>query len=272
MSPNRLVIAYLALTGALLLLGLPATLPRIAGHVALILLIQKLRPRPLFLYPLLIPLYAELETLNRLVSGTFYDAPVQELEMALFASSPALWLSQQLPYRPLSEWLHLTYLLYYILLPVLVLRLPPKQAEEATFTGLATLFSCFLIQVFLPVQGPRPLYPDIAPSCQGFFWSLTHAVSRTGAVDGAAFPSGHVAFSTAALLAAWRYDRKMFWLYLPVTLSIAVATVYGRFHYAVDVLAGWAVAFFWAGLGETIRKSSRSRGRKSSGPGAPETE
>jgi hypothetical protein len=248
MTSNRLVIAYLALTAVLLALGLPATLPRIAAHGAVIYLILRLQPRPLFLFPLLIPLYSEVETLNRIVSGTFYDAPVQQLEAALFATSPALWLSQQLPYRPLSEWLHLTYLLYYVLLPILVLRLPPDKADKATFLGLGTLFTCFLIQVCFPVQGPRPLWPDIDPSCQGLFWSLTHEVSQRGAVDGAAFPSGHVAFSTAALLAAWRYDRTMFWAYLPITLSIALATVYGRFHYAVDALAGLAVAFLWAWL------------------------
>lgn len=245
---NRLTVIYLAVSAALLGPGLPETAPRILAHLACMALIQKLQPRPIFLFPLLIPLYAELEPLNRILSGTYHDGRVLGWENALFGTSPALWLPERLPYRALSEWLHLTYLLYYLLLPVLVLRLSGEKADRVAFQGLGTLFTCFLIEAFFPVQGPRPLWPPLPESAQGFFWSLTHAVSQRGAVDGAAFPSGHVAFSTAAALAAWRYDRKLFAVYLLIALSIALATVYGRFHYAVDVLAGWSVAFLWAYL------------------------
>jgi membrane-associated phospholipid phosphatase len=39
-----------------------------------------------------------------------------------------------------------------------------------------------------------------------------------------------------------RHERRfLFWL-LPLCAGVALATVYGRFHYAVDVLAGWILA------------------------------
>jgi len=60
-------------------------------------------------------------------------------------------------------------------------------------------------------------------------------------VHGAAFPSAHVAGSMVALLAAWRYRRWLFWVCLPFFLCMCVATVYGRYHYVADVLAGLAV-------------------------------
>jgi membrane-associated phospholipid phosphatase len=52
-----------------------------------------------------------------------------------------------------------------------------------------------------------------------------------------------------ALLGAWRYDRKLFWWLLPFYVGMLFSTVYGRYHYVADVIAGIAVGFlgFWAG-------------------------
>ncbi len=280
---DTLVRFYLGLTAAFLVLGLshpPAghtsgeLVLRILWHVAVILLIPRLGAGWLArLYPfvLLIPIYSELEVLNRILSGVYYDATVLAWETRLLGPSPAAWLSQVLPYRLLSEWLHMCYLLYYVFMPILVLRLrqlgQTQAAEQATFTGLATIYSCYLVVMFFPVQGPRPLWPPLDPACQGIFWSLCHALTSNGAVDGGAFPSTHVAFSSAAALAAWRYHPGWRWLYCFLALSIALATVYGRLHYMVDVLAGWAVALAWALAGPTLyqRIQEKTAGPKISG-------
>jgi membrane-associated phospholipid phosphatase len=53
-----------------------------------------------------------------------------------------------------------------------------------------------------------------------------------------------------AILCAWRYRRWLFWATLPFFVSMMVATVYGRYHYVADVLAGMLVgaAGYAAGL------------------------
>jgi membrane-associated phospholipid phosphatase len=49
-----------------------------------------------------------------------------------------------------------------------------------------------------------------------------------------------------ALLAARRYKPWLFWICLPFFLSMCAATVYGRYHYIADVLAGIVVgAIAW---------------------------
>jgi membrane-associated phospholipid phosphatase len=52
-----------------------------------------------------------------------------------------------------------------------------------------------------------------------------------------------------AILASWRYCRRLFWICLPFFLCMCVATVYGRYHYFADVLGGVVVgtAGFLAG-------------------------
>jgi hypothetical protein len=43
-------------------------------------------------------------------------------------------------------------------------------------------------------------------------------------------------------LVAWRHQRRLAYLLVPITGSVMTATVYGRFHYVLDTLAGAALA------------------------------
>lgn len=56
------------------------------------------------------------------------------------------------------------------------------------------------------------------------------------------FPSMHVAISFLVWLYALRNSRPLFWLLSPLVLSLWVSTVYLRYHYLVDVVAGLLLA------------------------------
>jgi membrane-associated phospholipid phosphatase len=67
------------------------------------------------------------------------------------------------------------------------------------------------------------------------------AVDRgSNAVD--VFPSVHVAASLYLLLFDWQHCRPRFWWVLVPCVVLWMSTVYLRFHYFVDLLAGVAVA------------------------------
>jgi membrane-associated phospholipid phosphatase len=68
-------------------------------------------------------------------------------------------------------------------------------------------------------------------------WIYRHLES-----DGAAFPSSHVALAALVLYYTVRYARSAAWVVGPLVISLIVATVYCRYHYAIDVLAGLAMA------------------------------
>ncbi len=62
-------------------------------------------------------------------------------------------------------------------------------------------------------------------------------------IHSSVFPSAHVssAFSAAWALFGLLPERKRFgWGMLVYAVSVAVATVYGRYHYAADAVAGFA--------------------------------
>ncbi len=53
------------------------------------------------------------------------------------------------------------------------------------------------------------------------------------------FPSMHVAISFVVWLYAWRNSRRLFWILSPLVLSLWISTIYLRYHYLIDCVAGF---------------------------------
>ena len=51
------------------------------------------------------------------------------------------------------------------------------------------------------------------------------------------FPSGHTGCALIVLYFTWREVRWLFWVALPVLVCLIAATIAGRFHYGIDLLA-----------------------------------
>ncbi len=246
---DALMVAYLAGT-AVVLAGLGAPWPWLAlrGAVLLGIAAARLGRLPAWIHryyalPLCFVLYLELDCYGPLTGGAVFDATVLGWEEACFGPlSPAMWLSQALPYRALSEFLHLGYLSYYLMVPILLWRRTPQQVEVLQRAGVVTWVVGFLCFIFFPVEGPRPTFPPLDESLHGPIYTFTHWLVGEGAARGAAFPSIHAALGTLVFLLAWRWDRRLAWLLLPFTAALLLGTVYGRFHYGVDTLAGMLLA------------------------------
>ena len=202
-------------------------------------------------------LYLELDRLLPLAGGHLYDNVVQGWEQALFGESPALWLSRRLPSLLLSEYLHFCYLAYYLLILTLLIPLLRRgrwwEAQTLQLVTAATYLTGFVCFSVFPVEGPRLVYPPLDESIRGPLWALCHYLAGQGAAAAAAFPSGHVALATVLLILSWRWQRSVFWAVLPVAGGLILATVYGRFHYAVDALAGMALAAVMVALGSAVQ-------------------
>ena len=103
---------------------------------------------------------------------------------------------------------------------------------------LATLF-CFAIYPVFPLTPPRVLFSDVpGPPVAPLLRHLNLWVLDRLSVQACVFPSGHAAAVTATALAVRAYRPRLGILFCLAALSVAVATVYGRYHYAADALAG----------------------------------
>jgi hypothetical protein len=109
--------------------------------------------------------------------------------------------------------------------------------------GLFTMYGlAFTGYTLFPAGGPHYAM-TFQTALQGPWLvdSMLGAVNRgSNAVD--VFPSVHVAASVYLLLFDWQHYRKRFWWVLAPCLVLWCATLYLRFHYFVDLLAGVAVA------------------------------
>src|SRR4030095_2040522 len=104
------------------------------------------------------------------------------------------------------------------------------------------LLGSYLFFILLPVDSPYYLSHRLGPPLSGhFFFDLVHEMARGGA-RGGAFPSAHVSGAVVVSLVAWRHQRGLAYLLLPFSAGVMIATVYGRFHYVLDTLAGAALA------------------------------
>jgi membrane-associated phospholipid phosphatase len=105
--------------------------------------------------------------------------------------------------------------------------------------ALLAAFFCFVLFPFFRLTPPRELFhdlpgPQVAPLLRG----LNHWILGRYAVGASLFPSAHVATVTAMALVIRAYLPRVGVMFLILAGSIALATVYGRYHYAADALAG----------------------------------
>jgi membrane-associated phospholipid phosphatase len=139
----------------------------------------------------------------------------------------------------------MTYFIYLLLLPAILYVRGERRAFWTVMVSTAIAhYSVYVISILLPVESPynslAALNTHALPG--GYCTALIDLIERYARVHGAAFPSAHVAGSMVALFQSWRYRRWLFWACAPFFVSMCVATVYGRYHYVADVLAGLAVA------------------------------
>ena len=58
--------------------------------------------------------------------------------------------------------------------------------------------------------------------------------------------------AVVVLIAAFQRARDAFWWLLPIAACLILSTVYCRYHYVVDVIAGALLAFIAVPLGDRI--------------------
>jgi membrane-associated phospholipid phosphatase len=255
-------LSYLTILNALIMIffrSIPHPQRYIAAHqcVALGILLVACsacwRPRAVWRFvrcwyplPLYIGFFEELRGLVHLVFPGWFDASLLRFDFWLCGAQPAVWMSQFA--RPglndFMQFSYMTYFVYLVLLPALLYARREMRAFWTVMTSTALAhYTVYLIAVVFPIESPHfsLAHAPMAPLTGGFPTTLIEVIETYGRVHGAAFPSAHVAGSMVAILCAWRYRRWLFWVTLPFFVSMMVATVYGRYHYVADVLAGMLV-------------------------------
>lgn len=206
---------------------------------------------PLLLLPLL---HRQTEILTSAFNKTHYDDKLIAMEKKHFPWVMNFHHKNSANSFLLSEFLHLCYLSFFLLIYGVPLFFYLRQEfvafYECQFVILLLLFSCYITHSFIPACGPRNIFKKISDQrSQGFFFRITHKVLQENSTTGTAFPSGHTGVSSAILLTTWHLHSPLFYYILPLGIGLIISTIYGRFHYVIDMIVGFLyalIAFFIA--------------------------
>jgi membrane-associated phospholipid phosphatase len=165
-------------------------------------------------------------------------------------------------------YLELCYLLVYAVAPFVVAILYFEYRRERVngvlFLYLLGTLLAYGLFPYFPSDPPRVAFggsdmPNITSAVRELNLRLVGGYG----IHSSVFPSAHVssAFSAAWALLAYLPERRRIGLGMLVyAVSVAVATVYGRYHYAADAVAGMALSFVPAAMILLARRRPRVRG------------
>ena len=160
----------------------------------------------------------------------------------------------------LPALVELSYTLVYGVGPfglgILYLRGQRRQADRFLFVlVLGTILSYALFPYF-PSEPPRRVFPgELFPNIDTVFRQLNWWILGGGGISTSVFPSAHVSSAFAGAFAMWMVMPKPRWIYrgmFVLACFIFWATIYGRYHYAVDAVAGLGVSLVAFGAGWSI--------------------
>jgi membrane-associated phospholipid phosphatase len=121
-------------------------------------------------------------------------------------------------------------------------------------TGTLLAYALF---PYFPSLPPRFAFPLVEPPMVTTWVRTVNLAVLSGAtIHSGVFPSAHVssAFSSAwALYLIFPTRRWLGHVMLIYAVSVSTATVYGRYHYVADVLAGFAVSLAALGVGFAMK-------------------
>jgi membrane-associated phospholipid phosphatase len=205
---------------------------------------------------LIVFIYENLHEFTDQIRPDVVDGTLRRADEAIFGVEPTLFL-QKISVPWFTEFMTVAYALYFGY-PALIVGMSYARGEFYHFRemGLALtlcVYIGFLGYVTVPAIGPRYYMADEFTVPLSGIWLTERAAAAWNAIEKVkrdCFPSLHTGISAVGLVYLWRFRRQwrggrvLFWSVLPLCVSLWFSTVYLRYHWTVDVFAGWALAVF----------------------------
>ena len=98
----------------------------------------------------------------------------------------------------------------------------------------------------VPAIGPRFTLEHLQINPVTGLWatqSIIDTLNFLESIQRDAFPSGHTEMTILTMIYAWKFSRKYFWVLSIIGTSLIFSTVFLRYHYVIDVVAGALLAY-----------------------------
>jgi len=193
------------------------------------------------------------------LSGLLFVRIDARVENALLALD-RLWLGQTgllrayaAAPRILREYMEASYLLVYVGIPAgavaLLVTDHASRLDEYWSVVLAAEFICYGMLPWIQTRPPmiRGAHGEVGGLGEVGVRRLNQLIARRASIRANTIPSGHAAGAMATALVVTSVAPAIGRLFLVLAVSIAIASVLGRYHYAIDSVLGILVALLaWA--------------------------
>lgn len=219
-----------------------------------------------FLHDLFFPalciliIFDSLEWLVHYVNPHDIDPILIRIDYMIFNNHPTVML-ERIATPFLTDVLQISYSTYYFI-PIsfgliLLLNNQREEFEQSLFLILSCFYLSYLGYILMPALGPRFTIDHLhSTALKGLFVAepIQNFLNYLEGTKRDAFPSGHTAVALIVLYLAYRFKRGFFWILLPVVAVLLFSTVYCRYHYVIDLIAGFGLTIVTIILGEVYYK------------------
>lgn len=216
--------------------------------------------------------YFRLRQILPAVSPHTLDAQIFAFDMRVFGFEPSLsWDRFVTPHT--TEWFAFFYFGYFFILSAHVIPMLLLPCDRKRFAHFALgVFIIFCVghlgYMVVPGWGPyRYLEGRYEHALEGgLFWNLVKATVDAGGAQKDIFPSLHTAVPTFFAIYSWMHRRTLPFRYTwPLMAFLAtqiiLATMFLRWHYLIDIVAGLALATFAAVFSQRVAEWEDARRR-----------
>jgi hypothetical protein len=214
--------------------------------------------------------FFQLREILPAVSPWTEDARIYAFDLDVFGFEPSVALDRFIT-PATTEWFAFFYFLYFLILSIHVLPMVYWQHDTKLLgrfaTGTLLIFmSAHLLYMLVPGFGPYwylegTFDHDLRG---GTFWRLVREAVEAGGAQKDIFPSLHTAMPTYLAWFSFRHRKlvpfKYWWPVIAfLATQIIIATMFLRWHYLIDVVAGLVLATTGSFLGQYIADWERAK-------------
>ena len=214
--------------------------------------------------------FFQLREILPAVSPWSDDARIYAFDLRVFGFEPSVVFDRWVTPSTV-EWFAFFYFLYFLILCVHVLPMVYWNRDTHLLgrfaTGMLLMFlSAHIIYMIVPGFGPYWYLKDTFQHelRGGTFWQLVRETVEKGGAQKDIFPSLHTAAPTFFAIFSFRHRKLVPFKYTwPVIAFLAtqiiIATMFLRWHYLIDIVAGLTLATTAALLGHAVVDWERTK-------------
>ena len=227
-----------------------------------------------FWYPVFVITFCfkQIYVIMLAMAPVYHDEILINIDRTIFGTDPTVFL-EHYSNPVVTELLQVIYGVFYFMPVIYGVELYVwhryKEYKYATFVIFTGFYLSFLGYLILPAIGPRftlhnfaninfelpGLYlTDIVRDLVNYGESIyPKGVANPELIaQRDAFPSGHTIIIVLITYMSRKFKSNTFYFYLPYAVLMIFATVYLRYHYVIDLIAGFGVALLTIAISEYL--------------------